>query len=55
MSAKAPDDRTKLATSAALGVLLRNIILNERCPLYTQGEWVTQAEPALRASNGIGQ
>jgi len=43
----APDVRTKLAPSAALGVLLRNIILNERCPLYTQGEWVAQAEPAL--------
>jgi transposase len=42
-----PDVRTKLAPSAALGVLLRNIILNERCPLYTQKEWVAQAEPAL--------
>jgi len=43
----APDIRSKLAPSAALGVLLRNIILNERQPLYTQGEWVAQAEPAL--------
>lgn len=43
----APDSRNKLAPSAALGVLLRNIILNERQPLYTQGEWVAQTEPAL--------
>ena len=43
----APDVRAKLAPSAALGVLLRNIILNDRQPLYTQGEWVAQAEPAL--------
>jgi len=43
----AADVRTKLAPGVALGVLLRNIILNERRPLYTQGEWVAQAEPAL--------
>lgn len=43
----ATDVRTKLAPGVALGVLLRNIILNERRPLYTQGEWVVQAEPAL--------
>jgi len=43
----APDVRAKLGPSAALGVLLRNIILNDRQPLYTQGEWVAQAEPAL--------
>lgn len=43
----APDVRTKLAPSAALGVVLRNIILNERRPLYTQSEWAAHAEPAL--------
>jgi len=42
-----PDPRAKLAPSAALGVLLRNIVLNQRRPLYTQAEWAAQAEPAL--------
>lgn len=42
-----PDGRTKLAPSAALGVVLRSIILNERRPLYTQSEWAAHAEPAL--------
>jgi len=31
----------------SLGVLLRNLILNQRQPLYTQGEWAARAEPTL--------
>jgi transposase len=42
-----PDSRAKLAPSAALGILLRNIVLNQRRPLYTQAEWAAQVEPAL--------
>lgn len=41
------DERAKLAPARALGVLLRNLILNERLPLYTQAEWVARTEPAL--------
>lgn len=39
--------RTKLSTVQVLGVLLRNIVLNERLPLYTQAEWASRAEPSL--------
>jgi len=42
-----PDPRAKLAPSTVLGVLLRNLVLNQRRPLYTQAEWASQAEPAL--------
>ena len=42
-----PDPRAKLAPSTVLGVLLRNLALNQRRPLYTQAEWASQAEPAL--------
>lgn len=31
----------------ALGVLLRNIALSERQPLYTHAEWASRVEPAL--------
>lgn len=41
------DPRAKLAPARALGVLLRNLILNERLPLYTQAEWAARTEPAL--------
>jgi transposase len=47
----AADVRSKLAPSDALGVLLRNLILNERRPMYTQGEWAARAEPALLGLN----
>jgi hypothetical protein len=40
----------RLSHAQALGVLLRNIALNDRQPLYTHTEWATRAEPAL---NGL--
>ena len=43
----ARDARTRTAPAQILGVLLRNIILNQRRPLYTQGEWAARADPAL--------
>ena len=43
----ARDARTRTAPAQILGVLLRNSILNQRRPLYTQGEWAARAEPAL--------
>ena len=43
----APDPRARVGAAPILGVLLRNLILNQRRPLYTQGEWAARAEPAL--------
>lgn len=43
----AADVRSKLGPGEVLGVLLRNLILNERRPLYTQAEWAARVEPAL--------
>jgi hypothetical protein len=37
----------QLSHAAALGVLLRNIVLNDRQPLYTHAEWAARAEPSL--------
>lgn len=37
----------RVEADRALGVLLRNIILNERQPIYTHSEWAAQVEPAL--------
>ena len=37
----------KLDHSKALGVLLRNIILTDRQPIYTHAEWSTHVEPGL--------
>jgi transposase len=37
----------RLSHAQALGVLLRNIVLNDRQPIYTHTEWATRAEPAL--------
>lgn len=37
----------KLSHAKALGVLLRNIVLNARQPLYTHAEWAVRAESAL--------
>lgn len=44
-----PHRRAHLAPSQTLGILLRNLILNQRQPLYTQGEWAARAEPTLLA------
>ena len=35
----------RLGHAQALGVLLRNIVLNDRQPIYTHGEWAARAEP----------
>lgn len=43
----ARDARARVAPAQILGVLLRNLILNQRRPLYTQGEWAARVEPAL--------
>jgi len=37
----------RLSHAQALGVLLRNIVLNDRQPIYTHAEWAARAEPAL--------
>jgi len=37
----------KVDSAAALGVLVRNIVLNERQPIYTHVEWATRVEPSL--------
>jgi transposase len=42
-----PERRAGLGAAASLGILLRNLILNQRQPLYTQGEWAARAEPTL--------
>jgi transposase len=39
--------RSKMDSASALGVLLRNIALNERKPIYTHAEWAVRAEPSL--------
>lgn len=36
-----------ISAAQALGVLLRTILLNDRQPIYTHGEWAHHAEPAL--------
>lgn len=45
--AKAVRSGGRLEASRSLGVLLRNIALNERQPVYTHVEWARQVEPAL--------
>ncbi len=37
----------RLNPAAALGVLVRNIVLNDRQPIYTHAEWAARVEPAL--------
>ncbi len=37
----------KVSPARALGVLLRNIVLNDRQPIYTHAEWADRAEPGL--------
>ena len=39
----------RLSAARALGVLLRNIVLNERQPIYTHAEWARRVEPTLVA------
>jgi len=41
------DPRSNLAPAKALGVLLRNLVLNERRPIYTQAEWASRVETRL--------
>lgn len=41
------DPRSNLPPAKALGVLLRNLVLNERRPIYTQDEWATRVETSL--------
>ncbi len=43
----APTPRAAVTPAQALGVLLRNLVLNARRPLYTQAEWAGRVEPAL--------
>ena len=37
----------RVSPAQALGVLVRNIVLNDRQPLYTHAEWAVRADPAL--------
>ncbi len=37
----------RVSAARALGVLLRNIVLNDRQPIDTHAEWAQRAEPAL--------
>jgi transposase len=37
----------RVSPAGALGVLLRNIVLNDRQPIYTHAEWAARAEPGL--------
>ena len=37
----------RVSAAQALGVLLRNIVLNDRQPIYTHAEWAARVEPAL--------
>ena len=37
----------RLSYAQALGVLLRNIVLNDRKPIYTHTEWASRAEAQL--------
>ena len=41
------DPRSNLAPAKALGALLRNLVLNERRPIYTQAEWASRVETSL--------
>ncbi len=45
--AKALPAGGRLDAACALGVLVRNIALNDRQPLYTHVEWARQVEPSL--------
>ena len=40
-------DRGRLPAARSLGVLLRNIALHDRQPVYTLGEWASVVEPSL--------
>ncbi|MBA4182115.1 MAG: transposase [Anaerolinea sp.] len=37
----------RVRAAQALGILLRNIVLNDRQPIYTHAEWAARAEPSL--------
>lgn len=37
----------RVSPARALGVLVRNIVLNDRQPVYTHAEWAVRAEPGL--------
>jgi transposase len=39
--------RGRVSPATALGVLLRNIVLNDRQPIYSHAEWAARAEPSL--------
>ena len=45
--AKALPAGGRVSPARALGVLLRNIVLNDRQPIYTHAEWAERVEPAL--------
>jgi transposase len=45
--AKALPAGGQVSPARALGVLLRNIVLNDRQPIYTHAEWAVRVEPAL--------
>jgi len=45
--AKALPSGGRVSPARALGVLLRNIVLNDRQPIYTHAEWADRAEPGL--------
>ncbi len=45
--AKALPHGGRLDAAQALGVLVRNIALNDRQPVYSHAEWARQVEPAL--------
>lgn len=50
--AKALPAGGRVSPGRAVGVLLRNVILNDRQPLYTHAEWASRVEPALL---GLGE
>jgi transposase len=52
MLAKALPAGGRVSPGRAVGVLLRNVILNDRQPLYTHAEWAARIEPALL---GLGE
>jgi transposase len=37
----------RISPARALGVLVRNIVLNDRQPIYTHAEWASRTEPGL--------
>ena len=45
--AKAVPGAGRVSPARALGVLLRNIVLDDRQPIYTHAEWAARVEPAL--------